>query len=128
MKSLLVTSGDFIFTMICAGVKQLKRQIAALLGINYDSLPNSCASSPFVPEVKGNGNQFDHHNDQRRYDHAGAPSSPPRHSASSSSQTSSGALWLPRPNLRVAVATWIFAGGAHHTSCSFSVTPEYLRD
>jgi L-arabinose isomerase len=21
-----------------------------------------------------------------------------------------------------------FAGGAHHTSCSFSVTPEYLRD
>jgi hypothetical protein len=50
MKSLLVTSGDFIFTMISAGVKQLKRQIAALPGINYDSLPNSCASSPFVAE------------------------------------------------------------------------------
>ncbi len=26
------------------------------------------------------------------------------------------------------MATWIFAGGEHHTSCSFSVTPEYLRD
>jgi hypothetical protein len=36
--------------MISAGVKQLKRQIAALPGINYDSLPNSCASSPFVAE------------------------------------------------------------------------------
>jgi hypothetical protein len=50
MKSLLVTSDDFIFTMICAGVKQLKRQFAALLGLNYDSLPNSCASSPLVAE------------------------------------------------------------------------------
>jgi L-arabinose isomerase len=38
------------------------------------------------------------------------------------------ALWLPRPNLKVAAATWIYAGGAHHTGFSFSVTPEHLRD
>jgi L-arabinose isomerase len=38
------------------------------------------------------------------------------------------ALWLPRPNLKVAAATWIFAGGAHHTGFSYSVTPEHLRD
>jgi hypothetical protein len=50
MKSFHATSGDFIFTMNCAGVKQLKRQIAALPGSNYDSLPNSGASSPFVAE------------------------------------------------------------------------------
>jgi L-arabinose isomerase len=38
------------------------------------------------------------------------------------------ALWLPRPNLKVAGAAWIFAGGAHHTGFSYSVTPEHLRD
>ena len=38
------------------------------------------------------------------------------------------ALWLPRPNLKVAAATWIFAGGAHHTGFSYSVTSEHLRD
>jgi L-arabinose isomerase len=38
------------------------------------------------------------------------------------------ALWLPRPNLKVAAATWIYAGGAHHTGFSYSVTPEHLRD
>ena len=38
------------------------------------------------------------------------------------------ALWLPRPNIKVAAATWIFAGGAHHTGFSYSVTPEHLRD
>jgi L-arabinose isomerase len=38
------------------------------------------------------------------------------------------ALWLPRPNLKVAAAAWIFAGGAHHTSFSYSVTAEHLRD
>jgi len=38
------------------------------------------------------------------------------------------ALWLPRPNLKIAAATWIFAGGAHHTGFSYSVTPEHLRD
>ena len=38
------------------------------------------------------------------------------------------ALWLPRPNLKVAAAAWIYAGGAHHTSFSYSVTAEHLRD
>ena len=38
------------------------------------------------------------------------------------------ALWIPRPNLKVAAAAWIYAGGAHHTSFSYSVTSEHLRD
>jgi len=38
------------------------------------------------------------------------------------------ALWLPRPSLKVAAAAWIYAGGAHHTGFSYSVTPEHLRD
>ena len=38
------------------------------------------------------------------------------------------ALWSPRPNLKVAAATWIYAGGAHHTGFSYSVTAEHLRD
>jgi L-arabinose isomerase len=38
------------------------------------------------------------------------------------------ALWLPRPNLKVAAAAWIFAGGAHHTSFSDSISPDHLRD
>ena len=38
------------------------------------------------------------------------------------------ALWVPRPNLKVAAAAWIYAGGAHHTSFSYSVTADHLRD
>jgi L-arabinose isomerase len=38
------------------------------------------------------------------------------------------ALWLPRPDLKIAAAAWIYAGGAHHTSFSYSVTPEHLQD
>jgi L-arabinose isomerase len=38
------------------------------------------------------------------------------------------ALWLPRPNLKVAATAWIYAGGAHHTSFSYAVTAEHLRD
>lgn len=38
------------------------------------------------------------------------------------------ALWLPRPNLKTAAAAWIYAGGAHHTSFSYSVTSDHLRD
>ena len=38
------------------------------------------------------------------------------------------ALWLPRPNLKVAATAWIYAGGAHHTSFSYSVTAEHLKD
>ena len=37
------------------------------------------------------------------------------------------ALWLPRPNLKVAAAAWIYAGGAHHTGFSFDLTLEHLR-
>ena len=38
------------------------------------------------------------------------------------------ALWIPRPSLKVAAAAWIHAGGAHHTSFSYAVTAEHLRD
>ena len=38
------------------------------------------------------------------------------------------ALWLPRPSLKIAAAAWIYAGGAHHTSFSYSVTAEHLHD
>jgi len=38
------------------------------------------------------------------------------------------ALWRPRPNLKTAAGAWIYAGGAHHTSFSFAVTAEHLRD
>jgi L-arabinose isomerase len=38
------------------------------------------------------------------------------------------ALWLPRPNLKTAAAAWIYAGGAHHTSFSYSVTADHLHD
>jgi L-arabinose isomerase len=38
------------------------------------------------------------------------------------------ALWLPRPNLKVAAAAWIYAGGAHHTSFGYAITAEHLRD
>ena len=38
------------------------------------------------------------------------------------------ALWVPRPSLKVAAEAWIYAGGAHHTGFSYSVTAEHLRD
>ncbi len=38
------------------------------------------------------------------------------------------ALWLPRPDLKTAAAAWIYAGGAHHTGFSYSVTAEHLRN
>lgn len=38
------------------------------------------------------------------------------------------ALWIPRPSLKVAAAAWIYAGGAHHTSFSYAVTAEHLRN
>jgi len=38
------------------------------------------------------------------------------------------ALWIPKPNLEVAAACWILAGGAHHTGFSQAVTAEYLED
>ncbi|MBN1230307.1 MAG: L-arabinose isomerase [Anaerolineales bacterium] len=38
------------------------------------------------------------------------------------------ALWMPKPNLKVAAAAWIYAGGAHHTGFSHIVTKEQLQD
>ncbi len=38
------------------------------------------------------------------------------------------AVWRPRPDLRTGAAAWIHAGGSHHTSLAFDVTPEHLRD
>ncbi len=38
------------------------------------------------------------------------------------------ALWLPRPNLKTAATAWIYAGGAHHTSFSYAITAEHLRN
>ncbi len=38
------------------------------------------------------------------------------------------AVWLPRPNLKVAASAWIHAGGAHHTCLSQALTVEHLED
>ena len=38
------------------------------------------------------------------------------------------AVWVPKPNLQVGAAAWIYAGGAHHTAFSQAVTTEILED
>jgi L-arabinose isomerase len=38
------------------------------------------------------------------------------------------ALWIPQPNLKIGAAAWIYAGGAHHTGFSQSLTAEYISD
>jgi L-arabinose isomerase len=38
------------------------------------------------------------------------------------------AVWIPRPNLKVAAHAWILAGGAHHTGFSQSVSAKHLED
>jgi L-arabinose isomerase len=37
-------------------------------------------------------------------------------------------VWAPKPNLKVAAAAWILAGGAHHTSFSQALTAEHMED
>ncbi len=37
-------------------------------------------------------------------------------------------VWLPKPSLKVAAAAWIYAGGAHHTGFSQSLTMEHMDD
>ena len=37
-------------------------------------------------------------------------------------------LWDPKPNLEVAAASWILAGGAHHTVYSKAITTEFIED
>src|SRR5262249_3647164 len=38
------------------------------------------------------------------------------------------AVWTAEPDLKVAAATWIAAGGAHHTALSRALTVEHIRD
>jgi len=38
------------------------------------------------------------------------------------------AIWVPRPNLKVGAAAWIYAGGAHHSGFSQALTTEHLED
>ncbi len=38
------------------------------------------------------------------------------------------AVWVPKPNLKVGAAAWIYAGGAHHTGFSQALTTEHLED
>jgi len=38
------------------------------------------------------------------------------------------ALWIPQPDLKVGAAAWIYAGGAHHTGFSQSLTAEHMSD
>lgn len=38
------------------------------------------------------------------------------------------ALWEPRPSLQIAAASWIHAGGAHHTGLSLDLTTDHLAD
>lgn len=37
-------------------------------------------------------------------------------------------VWIPKPNLKIAAAAWILAGGAHHTGFSQCITSEHLED
>lgn len=38
------------------------------------------------------------------------------------------ALWIPQPNLQIGAAAWIYAGGAHHTGFSQTLTAEHMAD
>jgi L-arabinose isomerase len=38
------------------------------------------------------------------------------------------AVWKCRPDFKTACASWIYAGGAHHTGFSYAVTAEYIED
>jgi len=38
------------------------------------------------------------------------------------------AVWKCRPDFKTALAAWIYAGGAHHTGYSYSVTTEHMED
>ncbi len=38
------------------------------------------------------------------------------------------ALWKPMPNLETSAASWIMAGGTHHTSFSMAIDNEFLTD
>jgi len=38
------------------------------------------------------------------------------------------ALWIPQPDLSIGAAAWIYAGGAHHTGFSLSLTAQHMAD
>ena len=38
------------------------------------------------------------------------------------------AVWVPKPNLRIAACAWIYAGGAHHTGFSQALRAEHMED
>jgi L-arabinose isomerase len=38
------------------------------------------------------------------------------------------ALWVPKPNLKIAAAAWIYAGGAHHTVFSQAANAGFMED
>ncbi len=38
------------------------------------------------------------------------------------------AVWLPKPNMKVAAAAWIYAGGAHHNGFSLALRAEHIED
>lgn len=38
------------------------------------------------------------------------------------------ALWIPRPSFEVGIASWILAGGTHHSAFSYDLTVEYWQD
>jgi len=37
-------------------------------------------------------------------------------------------LWVPKPDLNIAAAAWIYAGGAHHTGFSKALNVQHLED
>lgn len=39
-----------------------------------------------------------------------------------------GVLWMPMPCLQTSAEAWIYAGGAHHSVLSYSLTAEHMRD
>ncbi|HEY9516715.1 MAG TPA: L-arabinose isomerase [Gemmatimonadaceae bacterium] len=38
------------------------------------------------------------------------------------------AVWECKPDFKTAIAAWIYAGGAHHTGYSYSLTSEHMED
>ena len=38
------------------------------------------------------------------------------------------ALWIPEPDFKTGAAAWILAGGTHHSSFSYDITPEFWED
>jgi len=38
------------------------------------------------------------------------------------------AVWAPKPNLQLAAAAWIYAGGAHHTAFTQALSTEVIED